>query len=375
MRISRFLATLVLLVLGSAAFPVRAQEPIKIGAIEILSGPNAKYGVAIRRGFDLAVEEVNRDGGVRGRPLEILYEDSAGAKEQAINAARQLLGRAKVPLLLGPTLSTEMFAVGPIANQRGVPIVGTSTTAIGVTDIGPFVFRTSLPEADVIPVTLRMARDRLGVKKVAVLYGRDDAFTKSAYDVMKAALADLGIEVLATETFGAKDADFSAQLTKIKSLAPDAVVVSALADAGAGVLLAKKALGFPESVRFIGGNGMNSPTVLAIAGPAADGLLVGSPWFVGKDDARNAAFIEAYRKKYGVDPDQFAAQAYDTVKIVAAALAAAPDLSGEAIRTALQAVRIEGVTGPFAFDASRSPAIATGVLALEARGGKFAILK
>ena len=103
----------------------------------------------------------------------------------------------------------------------------------------------------------------------------------------EAALADLNIEVLTTETFGAKDTDFSAQLTKIKSLNPDAIVVSALADAGAGILLAKQALGFPASVRVIGGNGLNSPKVLEIAGAAADGLLVGSPWFVGKTRCRS----------------------------------------------------------------------------------------
>ncbi|ACK49050.1 Extracellular ligand-binding receptor [Methylocella silvestris BL2] len=360
--------------LASATF-ARAADPLTIGAIEILSGPNAKYGVAIKQGFDLGLDEINRGGGVRGVPLAIAYEDSAGSKEQAINAARQLIGRAKVPLLLGPTLSTEMFAVGPIANQRQTPIIGTSTTAIGVTDIGPFVFRTSLPEADVIPVTLRAARDKLGVKKVAVLYGRDDAFTKSAYDVMKAALAELGFEVLTTETFGAKDTDFSAQLTKIASLNPDAIVISALADAGAGILLAKQALGLPQTVRAIGGNGMNSPKVLEIAGPAADGLLVGSPWFVGKSDPLNAKFIEAYRAKYGSDPDQFAAQAYDTIKIAASALNEAKDLSGEAIRDALLKTKIEGVMGQFAFTPDRSPAVVSGVLVLEAAGGKFTILK
>ena len=310
-------------------------DPVTIGAIEILSGPNAKYGVSIKQGFDLGVAEANRAGGVKGRPLAIAYEDSAGSKEQAINAARQLLGRAKVPLLLGPTLSTEMFAVAPIAVERKTPIIGTSTTAIGITAIGPYVFRTSLPEADVIPVTLRAARDKLGVKKVAVLYGRDDAFTKSAYDVMAKALADLNIEVLTTETFGAKDADFSAQLTKIKSLNPDAIVVSALADAGAGILLARQALGFPPSVRVIGGNGLNSPKVLEIAGAAADGLLVGSPWFVGKSDPLNEKFIADYRAAYGAEPDQFAAQAFDTAHIVASALNAANDLSGDSIRDAL----------------------------------------
>jgi branched-chain amino acid transport system substrate-binding protein len=349
-------------------------DPITIGAIEILSGPNAKYGVSIKNGFELALGEVNRAGGVRGRPLAIDFEDSAGSKEQAINAARQLIGRVKVPLLLGPTLSTEMFAVGPIAVERKTPIIGTSTTAIGVTAIGPYVFRTSLPEASVIPTTLQTAREKFGVKKVAVLYGRDDAFTKSAYDVMKTALAELHIEVLATETFGAKDTDFSAQLTKIKSLEPDAIVVSALADAGAGILLAKQALGFPASVRVIGGNGLNSPKVIEIAGPAAEGLLVGSPWFIGKSDPANRKFVADYRAKYGDDPDQFAAQAYDTLKLAAGAIEAAKDLNGEAIRDALTQAKSDGVMGPFTFSPDRDPAVTSGVLVLEVAQGKFKIL-
>ena len=191
-----------------------AQTPITIGAIEILSGPASAYGIAIRNGFDLALGEVNKAGGINGTPLAIDYEDSAGKPDQAMNAARQLIGSKKVPLILGPTLSNEMFPVGPIANERKVPIVGTSTTANGITAIGPYVFRTSLPEADVVPVTLRTAKDKLGIKKVAVLYGNDDAFTKSAYDVMKGAIEKLGLETLTTETFGAKDSDFSAQMTK-----------------------------------------------------------------------------------------------------------------------------------------------------------------
>ncbi|WP_051335725.1 ABC transporter substrate-binding protein [Methylocapsa acidiphila] len=351
-----------------------AADPITIGAIEILSGPNAKYGFSIKNGFDLALEEVNRAGGVRGRPLAIAYEDTGGSKEQAINAARQLIARTKAPLLLGPTLSTEMFAVGPIANERKVPIIGTSTTANGVTAIGPYVFRTSLPEADVVPVTLRTAQAKFGVKKVAVLYGRDDAFTKSGYDVMKAALEKLGVETLATETFGAKDTDFSAQLTKIKSLDPDAVVMSALADAGAGILLAKEAQGFAPKVRFIGGNGLNSPKVLEIAGAAADGLLVGSPWFIGKTDAANQKFIADYKAKYGGEPDQFAAQAYDALHVAASAINAAKDVTGEAIRDALTKTKIVGVTGPLSFTPDRDPADSSGVLVLEVEHGAFKIL-
>jgi branched-chain amino acid transport system substrate-binding protein len=318
------------------------------------------------------LEEVNKAGGVlSGRPLEISYEDSAGNKEQAINGARQLIGAKKVPLILGPTLSNEMFAAGPVANSRKIPIVGTSTTANGITAIGPYVFRTSLPEADVVPVTLRTAKEKLGVKKVAVMYGNDDAFTKSAYDVMKAALEKLGIEVLTTETFGSKDTDFSAQMTKIKSLNPDAIVVSALVEAGSGILLAKKALGFPANVRVIGGNGLNSPKVGEIAGDAADGTLVGSPWFIGKKDPANEAFIAAFRSKYGADPDQFAAQAYDTLKLVAKAIAAAGEADPEKIKDALAKASHEGVMGKLSFNTERSPADTSGVVVLEMKGGKF----
>ena len=352
-----------------------AQTPVTIGAIEILTGPNNKYGIAIKNGFELALEEVNKAGGVLGAPLAIAYEDSAGNKDQALNAARQLIGGKKVPLILGPTLSNEMFAVGPVANERKVPIVGTSTTANGITAIGPYVFRTSLPEADVVPVTLRTAKEKLGVKKVAVMYGNDDAFTKSAYDVMKAAIEKLGLETVTTETFGSKDTDFSAQLTKIKSLNPDAIVVSALVEAGSGILLAKKALGIPASVRVIGGNGLNAPQVAQVAGDAADGTLVGSPWFIDKADDANKKFVAAYRAKYNSDPDQFAAQAYDTLFIVAQAIKSAGEASPEKIRDALGKVKYSGVMGPFAFTADRDPAETSGVVVIEMKGGKFQIFK
>jgi branched-chain amino acid transport system substrate-binding protein len=356
---------------GGAAL-AQSKEPVTIGAIEILTGPNNKYGIAIKNGFDLALESVNKNGGVLGgRPLAIAYEDSAGNKDQAINAVRQLIGRSKVPLILGPTLSNEMFAAGPVANERKIPIVGTSTTANGITAMGPYVFRTSLPEADVVPVTLKTAQQKLGVKKVAVMYANDDAFSKSGYDVMKGALEKLGIQTLTTETFGTKDTDFSAQMTKVKSVNPDAIVVSCLVEPAAGILLAKKAQGFPSNVRVIGGNGFNSPKIAEIAGDAAEGTLVGSPWFIGKADPASQKFVEAYKAKYNAEPDQFAAQAYDTLFIVAKAINDAGAAEPEKIKDALGKVKYTGVMGPFAFTANRDPAETSGVVVIEMHDGKF----
>ena len=356
--------------------PAKAAEPVSIGSIEALSGPASRYGLAIRAGLELARDEINAAGGVLGgRPLQILFEDSAGQKDQAINAARKLIGRDKVPAIIGPTLSTEMFAVGPVAVERQVPIIGTSNTANGITDIGPYVFRTSMPEADVIPVTLKTAQAKFGIKRVAVMYGNDDAFTKSGYDVFKAALAALGIETVTTETFGAKDTDFSAQLTKIKSLEVDAVVVSALVEAASGILLQARQVGIPDKVFFIGGNGFNSDKLGEIAGAAADGTLVGSPWFAGKADPANQKFVEAYKARTGSMPDQFAAQAYDTLFILAEAINRAGTTTGDNIRQALLRTSHMGVLGPFAFDEHRSPGATTGVVVLVSKGGKFEALK
>ncbi|WP_315838330.1 ABC transporter substrate-binding protein [Bradyrhizobium prioriisuperbiae] len=371
------LAVSVLALAAAAAIwavPAKADD-VTIGAIEILTGPNARYGVAIKNGFDLALGEVNKAGVLGGKKLVIQYEDSAGNKDQAVNGARKLIGLAKVPLLLGPTISNEMFAVGPVANQQKVPIVGTSTTAAGITAIGSYVFRTSLPESDVIPVTLKAAQAKFGIKKVAVMYANDDAFSKSGYDVFKATLDKLGIQILTTETFGSKDSDFSAQLTKIKSLNPDAIVVSALVEPASGILLGARAIGIDPKVRFIGGNGFNSPKLGDIAGEAADGTLVGSPWFIAKDDAANTKFVTDYRAKYKEDPDQFAAQAYDTLHIVADAINKAGAADSEKIKTALQATKSTGVMGPFSFTADRDPADTSGVVVIEMKGGKFQILK
>jgi branched-chain amino acid transport system substrate-binding protein len=361
-------------VVAGLAMPAFAQSsgPVQVGAIEILSGPSAAYGTAIKAGLELALDGINQKGVLGGRKIALTVEDSAANKDQAINAARKLVGRDRVVTVIGPTLSNEMFAVGPVVNERKVPIIGTSTTATGITAIGDYVFRTSLPESDVIPVTLALAKAR-GVKTIALMYANDDAFSKSGFDVMKAAAEKAGLTILTIETFGNKDTDFSAQLTKIKAMKPDAIGVSALVEPVSGVLLQARQLGFGKETLFIGGNGSNSPKLGEIAGVASDGLIVGSPWFVGKTDAANTAFVAAFRAKYNKDPDQFAAQAFDCMHIVAEAIDRAGAAEPEKIRDALMKTKYDGVMGPFTFTAGRDPASTEGVVVLSMQGGKFGI--
>jgi branched-chain amino acid transport system substrate-binding protein len=329
-----------------------AAEPIKIGVAEALSGGAAQYGISIRNGFQMATDEINAAGGVNGSKLELVIEDEQGKKDEAINAFKKLIFQDKALMLFGPTLSNSAQAADPIAQGAKVVVFGTSNTADGITTIGDHVFRNSVTEADVLPVTLRTAAKVARIKKVAVLYGNDDVFTKSGYDNFKKALDDQKMPVTTTETFAKGDVDFKAQLTKIKATNPDAIVLSALLAEGAPIMVQARQLGM--TVPFIGGNGMNSVKVFDLAKGASDGLWVGSPWSIENRTPENNSFIIAYTRKFSSPPDQFAAQAYDAMHIATEAMKKIK-LSGDlakdraALQAALPAIKWNGATGPFSF--------------------------
>jgi branched-chain amino acid transport system substrate-binding protein len=386
MQIRHLLKALpVLLISASLAGTVYAAD-IKIGVAEALTGPAGKYGVAIKNGFILAADEVNAKGGVNGNKLKLIIEDEQGKKEDAINAFKKLIFQDKVLMVFGPTLSNSAFAADPVANAAKVVAFGTSNTADGITQMGPFTFRNSVMEADVLPVSTRAAVKHFNLKKVAVIYGNDDAFTKDGYNVFKATLADQKIPVTDTETYAKGDVDFKAQLTKIKAGNPDAIVCSCLAEEAGNIILQARSLGITQP--FIGGNGLNSPKLFDIAKSAADNSIMGSPWSSENTAPANQAFIKAYQAKFKMAPDQFAAQAYDGMNIAVAALKKVKltgDLAKDrdAVRVALPDVQWDGATGKFKFRAA--PASKTGkavgydaqqeAIVNIAKQGKFVVLK
>lgn len=329
----------------------RAAE-IKIGVAEALTGNAAQYGVPIRKGFELAVGEINVGGGINGDKIDLVIEDEQGKKEEAINVFKKLIFQDKVLMLFGPTLSNSAQASDPVAQAARVVVFGTSNTADGITSIGNYVFRNSVTEADILPVTLKIAAQKTGLKKVAVLYGNDDIFTKSGYDNFVKALQVLKIPVTTAETFAKGDVDFKPQLTKIKASNSDAVVLSALVAEGGPIMVQARQLGI--TLPFIGGNGMNSPRVFELAKDNSDNLWVGSPWSVENPAPENKRFIAAYQKAYGALPDQFAAQAYDAIYIVAQALKKSRvtgklEVDRKALRDTLPSTQWTGATGPFKF--------------------------
>ena len=347
---------------------------ISIGAVWSLTGAAAIYGPSQKQAAEMAVEEINRAGILGQASIKLITEDDRSTKEGAIAAFEKLINQDKVVAIFGPTLSNSAKAADPMAQEKKIVVLATSNTAAGIVEIGDFVFRDSLPEAAVIPNTIKVTKAKLGYKKVALLYGDDDAFTKSGYDVFKATLDAEGVEILTTETFKKGDTDFSAQLTKIKGLNPDAIVVSALAEEAAGIMSQGRQLGIAESVHFIGGNGFNSPKLAQLAGKAAEGAISGAAWFINSSAPGNQDFVKAYNTKYGANPDQFAAQAYAAVYLMASAIKNAGQANSQAIRDALaQTKDMDTVLGKFSFDANRDP-LHTPVVQV-VKDGQFALFE
>ena len=348
---------------------------ITLGAVHDLSGATAVYGTAIQKGIDLAVKQINQQKYLgEGVTLKVTYEDAAGDPKQAIAAFEKLTADKNITAILGPTLSSEAKSADPVAQEAKVPVIASSNTATGITEIGDYIFRTSLPESAVVPNTVKVTVAALGLKKVAIMYGNDDAFTQSGYDVFKAALDEAKIEIVDTETFAKGDTDFATQLTKIKGLNPDAIIVSALAEEAANIMIQARTLGIPESVHIIGGNGFNSPKLAEIAGKNAEGAISGSAWNIASSFPANVDFVKAFQAEYSSDPDQFAAQAYTAVWVTALAIKNAGSVEHAAVRDALAQIKdLDTPLGKYSFDANRDPLHEPVVLIV--KDGKFQVFQ
>ncbi|CAO1652714.1 ABC transporter substrate-binding protein [Salinibacterium sp. NYA9b] len=283
---------------------------IPIGASFSLTGAAAQYGAGQKNALELAVTTLNEVGGVT---YNLTVEDDATDPKEAIQVFDSFIS-AGASVIIGPTLSNTAKQTDPIAQDAGVPVLGVSNTAAGITEIGDYIFRDSLTEDAVIPQTVKAAVDSLGVQKVVVMYANDDAFTESGYQAFAAALEDQNVEVAETLTFSKADTDFRALLNKAKQSDADAIIVSGLIDAAVPLVTQAREIGIDTPI--IGGNGFNSPALIEGAGDAAEGVIVGAAWNSASDNEQNVKFIDDYTAAYSSAPDQFAAQAYAGMQII-----------------------------------------------------------
>ena len=353
---------------GEKKADASAEARAKIGFITACTGPGAAYGTSQKEGIDMALEEINADPATKTK-IDLITYDTKLVKTEAINAMKRAVTQDKVLAVIGPMTTGEFFAAGPIAQQAGVTVFGISLTADGVTDVGDYIFRNAVSGRLAIPITVKKAHDKMGFQTAAVMYSHNNDMLVSENKIYQKLLPEMGVDIVATESFADKDTDFSAQLTKIHAANPDVIVIAGFYQEGA--LIAKKAREMGMDQPIIGNNGFNSPEYIRQAGAAADGTLVATPWNPDSRSEKAQAFRAKFKEKYGHEPDQFAAQAYDGLYTIHTAL----DQSGtttdrKKFRDTLAQVKgFEGVTGKFEFDEHRDPKMDLTVL--EVKDGQW----
>ena len=274
-------------------------------------------------------------------------------RDQGITAFKKFIEQDKVAAILGPTLSAVAAGAHPVAQAAGIPVIAISNTGLGIVgkcDYGPcdWIFRASLGEQSAVPETVKAATQKLGLKKVVIIYG-DGKFELDDLTIFKDAFKANGVTVTKEIAYTAKDVDFAPFVTQAKGENPDAIVASSLAGP-AGKILDEVAKQMPGK-RVIGGNGLNSAALLSNANAGL--MVVGTAWSKASTDKTNTDFVAAYKTRFGVDPDQFAAQSYTAMTVLADAL----KRSGSATDHAALKKALEGVSslatplGAFSFTA------------------------
>jgi branched-chain amino acid transport system substrate-binding protein len=326
--------------------PPMMDGEIPIGVAVALTGSNAEpYGIPMMDGLELAREEINMLGGPN---ITFVTVDAQSTVEGGVAAVQQLVDQG-VPAIVGIGISTHLKEAFPIAQDSGVVAFSPISSAAGLSSIGDYVFRAGLAVNILSPVGMRTTQAKLGYKKVATIYDAADAYSTSSNDEIRKALEAGGVEILTEETFQTGDTDFSAQLTNIMNMEPEAVFISALSSQMTQVIAQGRAIGIPDAVHFI------VPDLTAkeiqTAGDAAEGAITFSGWSVGSDAPGSQAFVQNYRAKYGHEPGPWEAQAYATLYILANAIANAQSTDSAAIRDALaQTKDFPTILGNFSFD-------------------------
>ncbi len=226
----------------------RINEDVPIGVVVALTGKHAEpYGFPMQRGFELALEEINNLGEVN---LRFITVDDKSSAEGAKEAVRYLVNQG-VSAIVGLAISTHLKEAAPVAQQNRVIAFSSVSSAAGLSAIGDFIFRTSLATNISIPSGLMATQQKLGYKKVALIYDEIDVYSINSNEVLKGALEANGVEILIMESFQTGDIDFSRQLTNIVATKPDALFVSALSQEIALVIAQTSKVGVPDSIDII----------------------------------------------------------------------------------------------------------------------------
>lgn len=328
-------------------------QPILIGEVGSLTGAEATFGVSTHHGVEMAIEEANAAGGVKGRKVAVRVYDDQSKPEEAANAVTRLIAQDKVKLILGEVASSNSLAMAPKAQEAKVPMITPASTNPAVTEKGDYIFRVCFIDPFQGYVMAKFARDTLKLEKVAVLKDNKSDYSLGLTEVFTKKFPELGGKITAVESYSKGDSDFRSQLTRIRGQKPQAIYVPGYySDVG---IIAKQAKELGLKVPLMGGDGWDSPKLFELAGSNLDGSYFSNHYSPENPDPLVQKFLTDYKKKHGSVPDAMAALGYDATRVAIDAMKRATDLSGAALRDAIgQTKNFPGVAGTITLDDKRN---------------------
>jgi branched-chain amino acid transport system substrate-binding protein len=363
-----FLGTLVFLAFAIASYQnfFTTQSRIQVGAVLPLTGKSAQYGIWIKEALELGKEEINSNGGIKGKMLEIIYEDDQASPAMAASAMQKLVNINKVSIVYGSWASSSVLAQAPIA-ESSKTILMAQAISPKISDAGDYVFRMQPDARYYIRELAPFVVKELGINSVSTLYVNND-FGVDQSKVFQSRFTELGGKNAFAEKFDQGASDFKAELSKVKNQESKAVFIPAYTEI-AVVLKQARELGVKQQV--LASVPFENPDILRAAGNASEGVIY--PYHFDSDDSSVEVqdYQRKYNQKYGRPSEGVAALAYDGIRILSGVLKECPtEQDRECLKAALYRVHnFQGVTGSTTFDSKGD--VVKPVIIKTVRNGKF----
>lgn len=355
---------------GLAAEP--AGEPIYLGVSGPLTGPNAQYGAQWKQGFDLALDQINGSGGIKGRPLRYVFEDTQSDPKQTVAVAQKFVADKRIVAELGDFASPASMAASPIYQRAGLVQFGFTNSHPNFTKTGDFIWSNSVSQADEQPLNATYVVKKLGFKRIAILFLNTD-WGRTSKDHFAATAKQLGAEVVAAEGYQPDEKDFRSTLVRVRDAKPDGLfLVSYYAD---GALIVRQARQTGVTVPVAASSSIYSPKFIELGADASEGVFTNARFFPEDPRPEVQVFVQSFQAKYGKEPDAFNAYAYDTVVLFGQVLREAENLERTTIRDTLAKVRDvpSVVYGKATFDTQTRRVLGAQSAQLVVRNGRFTL--
>lgn len=347
---------------------VAKPETIKIGGMAPLTGALAIYGVTTTNGAELAVKEINENGGVLGKKIEYVMLDTKGDSTEAVMAYNKLVDE-KVAGIIGEVTSKPTLAVAEVAVQDNMPLITPTGTQVDITEVGPNIFRvcfTNPYQGKVLAIT---SKERLGANTVAVMLNNSSDYSDGIAKAFIEESEKLGMKVMGVEGYSDGDKDFRPQLTKLAAMNPDVILIPEYYEQAA--LIATQAREVGVKSIFVGSDGWDgiAKTLDQSAYAAIENSYFTNHFSMEDQSEKIQDFLKDYREAYKEDPSAFSALGYDAVYMMKSAIEKAGSTDKQKIVDALKGIEYDGVTGYLTFDDHNNPIKAVTVLKIE--NGKY----